>query len=423
MQQQYIFFFLISIVVVGFIFDQWLDFLNARAQKKSIPELIKAYYDEETYLKQQQYEKTKFNVSRITDLISFVAILIMLTAGGFAWLDALVRSFSSSEIIQTILFFGFIALASDLIGMPIDMYYTFVVEERFGFNRMTIKTYILDTLKGWLIAAIIGGIILSIIVWLYQKTGAWFWVLAWGTVAAFTLFMSYFYTTLLVPIFNKLTPLNEGELRSAIKLVAQKTGFSLHDIFIMDGSRRSAKGNAYFSGFGRKKSIVLFDTLINDHSTEELAAIIAHEIGHYKKKHVVSGLLLGILQMGLLFFLLSVLLTYQEVAFSIGITQPSFYIGIVLFAILYSPISTVLGIGMNLISRKNEFAADRFSAETTSPTALKSALVNLSVKNLSNLTPHRFYVFVHYSHPTLIQRVEALDGYKTIQNEHASHIE
>ncbi len=290
-----------------------------------------------------------------------------------------------------------------------DIYHTFVIEERFGFNKTTPGTFVLDKLKGWLLASVIGGGILALVVVIYEKSGSWFWVLTWLSISAFTLFISYFYTTLLVPVFNKLTPLTSGPLRDAIEQVASHSGFSLKDISIMDGSKRSTRGNAYFSGFGKKKSIVLFDTLVKEHSVEELAAVLAHEIGHYKKKHVLKGLITGILQTGLLLFVLSLLLKSPVAAFALGAAVPSFHISLIAFGILYSPVSMVLGILLNFESRKHEYEADRFALSLSQPGALQEALKKLSVKNLSNLTPHPWYVFVHYSHPTLIQRLAELN--------------
>jgi STE24 endopeptidase len=317
--------------------------------------------------------------------------------------------FSGFAIFQAMLFFGIIAFASDILSIPLDVYHTFVIEESFGFNKTTPRTFILDKLKGWILAVFVGGGLLALIVFIYEKSGAWFWILAWACISIFTLFISYFYTTLLVPMFNKLTPLPSGELRDAIEKVAVRADFSLKDISIMDGSKRSSRGNAYFSGFGRKKSIVLFDTLVNEHGVDELAAILAHEIGHYKKKHVLKGLLSGIMQTGIVLFVLSLLLKSSLPAAALGSSVSSFHLSVVAFGILYSPVSLVLGIVFNVISRKHEYEADRFAVGLSQPGALEEALKRLSVKNLSNLTPHPWYVYVHYSHPALLQRLAAIN--------------
>ena len=405
---------ILIIIISGFVFDQWINYLNTTTLSNTLPESLKGFYDEATYSRQQDYEKVNYKFSLVSDIFSFAAILGMLFLGGFAWVDELMRSWSGSAILQSILFFGILGFASDLIGLPFGIYHTFVIEEHFGFNKITPKTFILDKLKGWLLAAVVGGGILSLIVFIYEKSGSWFWVLAWISISIFTLFISYFYTTLLVPIFNKLTPLPAGELRDAIEQVATRADFSLKDISLMDGSKRSTRGNAYFSGFGRKKSIVLFDTLVQEHSVDELAAVLAHEIGHYKKKHVLKGLVSGTLQTGILLFVLSLLLKSPLPAQSLGATVQSFHMSVVAFGILYSPVSMILGIMFNSISRKHEYEADRFAVGLSKPGALQEALKRLSVKNLSNLTPHPWYVFIHYSHPALLQRLAAISRHESI---------
>lgn len=399
---------ILTIIIAGFVFDQWINYLNTTTRSNVLPEVLEGFYDEATYSKQQDYEKVKSKFSLVSDLVSFAAILLMLFMGGFAWIDEWVRSWSGSAILQSMFFFGILGFASDLLGLPFAIYHTFVIEERFGFNKTTPRTFVLDKLKGWLLGAVVGGGILALIVFIYEKSGSWFWVLAWISISVFTLFISYFYTTLLVPIFNKLTPLPAGELRDAIEKVALQADFSLKDISIMDGSKRSTRGNAYFSGFGRKKSIVLFDTLIQEHSVDELAAVLAHEIGHYKKKHVLKGLVSGIIQTGVLLFVLSLMLKSPLPALSLGADSVSFHISVIVFGILYSPVSMILGIFFNWISRKHEYEADGFAVKLSKPGALQEALKRLSVKNLSNLTPHPWYVFIHYSHPALLQRLAAI---------------
>lgn len=412
MNSQTIFILILSIVIAGFLFDQWISYLNTTTWSKVLPESLRDFYDEQTYSRQQDYERVNYKFGIFSDILSFMAIIFLLLSGGFAWLDLFVRSYTGSPILQAILFFGILGLAADLLSTPLDVYDTFVIEERFGFNKTTPRTYLLDKLKGWLLAIIIGGGLIALVVFLFEKTGSWFWVLAWAAFSGITLFISYFYTTLLVPLFNKLTPLPTSELREAIEKVAVQAGFSLKDIFIMDGSKRSSKGNAYFSGFGRKKSIVLFDTLVSDHGIDELVAVLAHEIGHYKKKHVLKGLLIGIAQTGVLLFILSLLLQSPLLAKALGASEPSFHIGLVTFGILFSPVSVVLGIALNLLSRKHEYEADRFASVFSQPGSLQKALKKLSIKNLGNLTPHPWYVFVHYSHPPLLQRIAALDGFQ-----------
>jgi len=409
MTPQLLFNILIVITIAGFVFDQWISFLNTTTRSNKLPEALKGFYDEETYSKQQDYESVNYRFGLISDGLSFVVILLMLFLGGFAWVNTIVTAYTDSAILQAILFFGILVFASDLLSIPLDVYHTFVIEERFGFNKTTPATYVFDKLKGWLLGAVIGGGILALIIFIYEKSGSWFWVLAWISISIFTLFISYFYTTLLVPVFNKLTPLPAGELRDSIEKVATLAGFSLKDISIMDGSKRSSRGNAYFSGFGRKKSIVLYDTLVNEHSVDELTAVLAHEIGHYKKKHVLKGLVTGVMQTGVLLFVLSLLLKSSLPSLALGASVASFHISVIAFGILYSPVSTILGILFNSVSRKHEYEADRFAVRFSKPGALQEALKRLSVKNLSNLTPHPWYVFIHYSHPTLLQRLEAIN--------------
>jgi STE24 endopeptidase len=409
MSPQTLLYIILAIIIAGFVFDQFINYLNTTTRSNSLPETLKGFYDESTYSLQQDYERENYRFGIVSDVLSFLAILAMLLLGGFAWIDGLVRTITDSAILLAIFFFGIIAIASDLLSIPLEVYHTFVIEERFGFNKTTPKTFVIDKLKGWLLATIIGGGILSLIIFIYEKSGSWFWVLAWISISVFTLFISYFYTTLLVPIFNKLKPLPAGKLRDAIEQVAKQADFNLKDISIMDGSKRSTRGNAYFSGFGRKKSIVLFDTLVNEHSVDELAAVLAHEIGHYKKKHVLKGLISGIVQTGVLLFLLSLLLKSPIPAFALGASVPSFHMSVIAFGILYSPLSMILGIMFNSVSRKHEYEADRFAVSLSKRGALQEALKRLSVKNLSNLTPHPWYVFIHYSHPALLQRLAAIE--------------
>jgi len=404
-----LYYIILAIILANFAFDQWISYLNTTTRSNILPDVLKGFYDEETYSRQQDYDRDNYRFGLVSDMLSLLAILAMLVFGGFAWIDSFVRLYTDSAILMAIFFFGIIAFASDLLSIPLEVYHTFVIEERFGFNKTTPKTFVIDKLKGWLLTAVIGGGILSLIIFIYEKSGSWFWLLAWICISVFTLFISYFYTTLLVPIFNKLTPLPAGELRDAIELVAARADFNLKDISIMDGSKRSTRGNAYFSGFGRKKSIVLFDTLVNEHSVDELAAVLAHEIGHYKKKHVLKGLISGILQTGVLLFLLSLFLKSSMPALALGALAASFHISVIAFGILYSPFSMVLGIIFNSISRNHEYEADSFAVSLSQPGALQKALKQLSVKNLSNLTPHPWYVFIHYSHPALLQRLAAID--------------
>ncbi len=403
---------ILLIIILDYLFDRVMDYLNASRWSKTLPEELKGIYDEEKYRKAQEYSRVNRRLGTITSTLSFVFILLMLIFGGFGYLDDFVRQYASHDVWMALLFFGILGLASDILSTPFDLYGTFVIEERFGFNRTTPKTYVLDKLKGWMLALVLGGGLLAVFVWFYHTAGSLFWLYAWILFSAFSIFMMMFYSTLIVPIFNKQTPLEEGELRSAIEAFAEKAGFKLDNVFVIDGSKRSAKANAYFSGLGPKKRIVLFDTLIKEHTTEELVAVLAHEIGHYKKKHTTRGMLVSLVHTGIMLYLLGLFINRPELSGALGASEPSFHMGILAFGLLYSPVSLVLGILGNRLSRKYEYQADAFAAENYDPQPLMEALKKLSVNHLSNLRPHPAYVYVHYSHPPLLKRLEHLEGSK-----------
>ncbi len=409
-------FFIIIIVILSldYLFERYLDYLNGTYLSFELPNELAGIYDSDKYRKSQEYFKANQKFSMLTSTISLIGILLMLFFNGFAFVDNLARQYTSNPILLALLFFGIIGFVADILFTPFSVYDTFVIEEKFGFNKTTVKTFILDKLKGWLLGAVIGGSLLSFIIWIYNSTGNMFWVYAWIAMSVFTIFFTMFYSTIIVPLFNKQTPLEAGELRSAIEEFAVKAGFKLDNIFVIDGSKRSAKSNAYFSGLGSKKRIVLYDTLIKQHTVEELVAVLAHEIGHYKKKHTLTGIILSVLQTGFMLFILSFFIQKDSplsaaLCSALGAAKPSFHIGIVAFGILYTPLSFILGLGMNILSRKHEYEADRYAGEKYSPLPLQSALKKLSVDNLSNLRPHPLYVFFHYSHPTLLQRINALE--------------
>ena len=405
---QILFYVIIALLVADFIFERILEYLNSTQWSNELPKEVRDIYDEEKYRQQQNYEKANFRFSLISSTFSFVVMLLMFLLNGFAWVNSLALSVSVNPILTALVFFGILLLASDLVNTPFSIYETFVIEEKFGFNKTTPKTFVLDKLKGYLLGAIIGGGLLALIIYLYELTTTSFWIYAWLVISLFSLLMVLFYSDLIVPLFNKQTPLPEGELKLAIENFSSKVGFKLDNIYVIDGSKRSTKANAYFTGFGSKKRIVLYDTLINDMTTNELVAVLAHEIGHYKKHHVLWSLLLGILQTGIVLFIFSLFVGSPELSAALGVETPSFHIGLIAFGILYSPISMITGLAMNIFSRRNEYQADAFAAENFSVDELASALKKLSVKNLSNLRPHPAYVFFHYSHPTLLQRLKAL---------------
>lgn len=408
-----IFWIIIAIIVLDFIFENYLDYLNTSRMSKKLPDEVKGIYDEEKYKKQQAYQKENQRFGMITGTFSFMLILGMFIFYGFAYVDMIAWSITANSILAALLFFGILMFASDILNIPFSIYDTFVIEEKYGFNKTKPKTFVFDKIKGWLLGAIIGGGLLALVISIYQKTQNMFWIYAWLVVAVFSIFMSMFYSNLIVPLFNKQTPLEEGELRNAIEEFAQKVGFKLDNIFVIDGSKRSAKANAYFTGLGPKKRIVLYDTLISDMETEELVAVLAHEIGHYKKNHIIQGLIISLIQTGIVLFIFSLLIDSPLLSQALGVEEPNFHIGLIAFGILYSPVSFVLGIFMNMLSRKNEYQADAFAAENYKPEALASALKKLSVKNLSNLTPHPRYVFFNYSHPPLLKRLKHLKKFES----------
>ena len=404
-----IFFLILIIPIIGFITERYLDYLNSLMWSDSLPEKLKGICDEEEYRKTQLYQKENNRLSLWSSSINLVVILIMIIAGGFAVVDNLARTLSANSVIISLVFFGIIAFASDIINIPFGYYDTFVIEKKYGFNTMTIRTFITDHIKSWFIALLVGIPVLGLITWFYYKTGKNFWWYAWGLITVFSVFINLFYSELIVPLFNKQTPLPEGSLRTMIETFSQKTGFRLRNIYIIDGSKRSTKANAYFSGFGPKKRIVLYDTLQKELSEEEIVAVLAHEIGHYKKKHVLLNLIFSILITGIMLFLLSIVINSPSFSQALGSQNTSFHLGLIVFGILYSPLSLIIGLLTNYISRKNEFAADKFVRDNFRPEVLGEALKKLSVKNLSNMIPHPVYVFFHYSHPTLLQRLEKLE--------------
>jgi len=403
-----IFVLIVAVLVFGYLLEQVLDLLNLKHTLPELPEELKGIFDEEEYRKSQLYKRDNTRFSFITSTLSLVVVGLVFFLGGFGWLDRWIAGFISNYILFVLVFFGILAFAGDILSTPFAIYSTFVIEERYGFNRTTPKTFVLDKLKGWILGMIIGGGLLALVTWIYMLTGPWFWLIVLGVVTLFSLFMTMFYSNLIVPLFNKQTPLEDGSLRARIEEFAKGVKFRLDNIFVMDGSKRSSKANAYFTGLGPKKRIVLFDTLIKDLKEEEIVAVLAHEVGHNKKRHTTSGLVLSILQTALTLYLFSLFVGEDSFAVALGGSEASFHLGLIAFGILYSPISTLLGIGTNLFSRRNEYQADRYARDNYGSEELISSLKILSKNNLSNLTPHPTYVFFHYSHPTLLQRIKAL---------------
>ncbi len=410
MNAQSLFYLLIAILIFSFLLDKILELLNAKHYNDPIPKILNDVYDATEYKKSQAYKRTNYKFGNLTALFSLLLTLGFFFFDGFAHVDALARNLVNNEILVTLVFFGIIMIGSDIITTPFSYYKTFVIEERFGFNKTTKKTFVFDKIKGWLMTIIVGGVILGALTWFYQKTGASFWLYAWLLISVFTLFMNLFYSRLIVPLFNKQTPLEEGNLRTAISNYAKTVGFNLNKIFVIDGSKRSTKANAYFSGFGSEKRVTLYDTLINDLEDEEIVAVLAHEVGHYKRKHIIFNLIASILLTGFTLYILSLFISNPLLSEALGVEQPSFHIGLIAFGILYSPLSEITGLIMNWFSRKFEYQADDYAKNTFKAAPLISSLKKLSKNSLSNLTPHKAYVFMHYSHPTLLDRINNLNS-------------
>ena len=401
---------LIFLVSFNYIFSTILEYINDNNWKDHIPKSLKDFYDKDKYKKAKEYKKANGKLSFFSSTINFSITIFLLTLGLYGKVSDYFMINFDNIFIQSSLFFLTFYLFNLIVSIPFQYYSTFYIETKFGFNKTTINTFILDKLKGVFLALIIGGALLYATLLVYSKISDGFWIYLWLGLSFFTLFMNMFYTSLIVPLFNKLVPISEGSLKEKIETYSKKIGYSLNNIFIIDGSKRSTKANAYFSGIGPKKTIALFDTLVEKHSEEELVAVLAHEVGHFKKKHIYQGLILSIIQIGLITFLLELCLNNSELINSLGGKINSFHLGLVVFSMLYSPIGLITGIFMNILSRKNEYEADKFAKETYNGDALVLALKKLSVNSLSNLYPHPFYVFVHYSHPPLIKRLEALSS-------------
>ena len=403
-----LFYIIIAILVINFIIDKVLDALNATQFNNAVPEELNDVYDDSEYKKSQDYKRTNYKFGIITSTFSLLLTLAFLVFDGFEYIDNIARSYSENSIVIALIFFGIIMIGSDIISTPFSYYKTFVIEEKFGFNKTTRKLFIVDKIKGWIMLAILGGGILAIIIWFYESTGKHFWLYAWALVALFTIFMNMFYSRLIVPLFNKQTPLESGILRDKISEYAKTVGFTLDKIFVIDGSKRSTKANAYFSGFGSEKRVTLYDTLIKDLDDDEIVAVLAHEVGHYKKKHIIINLTVSILVTGLTLYILSLFISNPLLSNALGVDKQSFHIGLIAFGILYSPLSEITGLIMNYFSRKFEYQADDYAKNTYTSAPLISSLKKLSKNSLSNLTPHSAYVFMHYSHPTLYDRVKNL---------------
>lgn len=402
-------FLLVAIAVFDFAIDQTLDFLNARNMKTKPPGRLEGLYDADRYAKAQAYHKTKSRFGFITSTFSLILALLLLFMGGFGLLDAYLRPYIEQPILLSLVYFGVLFVLADLVNIPFSYYFTFVIEERFGFNKTTHKTFAMDKVKSYLLTLVIGGLLGYPLLWIISELGNQFWLLAFVLVGLFIFLTNMFYASVILPLFNKLNPLPDGSLKDAIMGYAQRVNFPLENVYIIDGSKRSTKANAFFSGFGKRKKIVLFDTLIEKHTDDQLVAILAHEVGHYKKHHVVWSLLLGLIQMGITLYIMSWVIFDEQLSLALGGEVMAIHLNFIGFGLLYTPISRTTGLLMSMMSRKNEYEADAFAVQTFAAKPLQEALQQLSISSLVNLTPHPLYVFVNYSHPTLLQRIEAMD--------------
>jgi len=408
MSVETIFYIIIAIFLGETLLTKVLGYLNTTRWSEQLPKELSWIYDDKKYTKSQKYEKAKYKFGWISSIPTFFIMLAILVFWWFWELDELLRSYIANDILLTLAFFGVISVVSTIISLPFSYYGTFVLEEKFGFNKMTRWLFFSDAIKWLFLSALIWGPLLALIVWIYTLVWENFWLYAWGISVAFSLFFMMFYSSLIVPLFNKQTPLEDWELKTAINDFAKKVWFTLTDIYVIDGSKRSSKANAYFSWFGPKKRIVLFDTLINDLSMQELVAVLAHEIGHYKRKHTIQMLTLSTIQTGIILYIFSLTLSLPAVSQALWWVEQSFHLWAVAFGILFTPISIIFGMLTSVFSRKNEYEADDYARENYSWEHLSNALIKLSRNNLSNLRPHPAYEFFYYSHPTVLKRLNAL---------------
>lgn len=401
--------FILAVLLISYALDTIVALLNLRSLDPELPQEFIGTFDSEEYARSQEYTRTTTRFGIFQNSIMTPVTIIFILAGGFNWVDTLARSFGLESISTGLIFTGLLLLLSGSISLPFSVYSTFVIEERFGFNKTTVKTFILDIIKSVLLSILIGAPVLAAILWFFALGGKLAWVYCWLIVVAFILIMQFLAPVLIMPLFNKFTPLEDGELKDRITRYARRENFRMKGIYTMDGSKRSTKLNAFFTGFGKFRRIVFFDTLIEKLSSGEIISVLAHEMGHYKKKHIFKMMAASIVQMGVMFYILSLFLENKGLFAAFRMEHVSIYASLIFFGFLYSPISMLLGIIGNWFSRKYEYEADLYAAKTTAgPDDLISGLKKLSVSNLSNLTPHPLHVFLNYSHPPVLKRILTL---------------
>jgi STE24 endopeptidase len=385
------------------------DLLTLRHLQPTLPREFRDTFDEAEYERAQQYTRTTIRFGLLSSTFGLAVLLAFWFAGGFEWLDTVVRGWGFGPLVTGLCYVGLLVLGRGALSLPFSVYSTFVIEERFGFNETTPKTYVLDLLKSIALGVAIGGPLLAAILWFFQSTGPYGWIYAWIVVTAVMLLLQFFAPRYLMPLFNDFEPLGEGDLRDSILSYADEVDFPVNEVYVMDGSRRSNKANAFFTGFGSHRRIVLFDTLVEQLSVDELLSVVAHEMGHYKLHHIPQRIAISVTQTGVLFLLLSVFLQVEGLFQAFYVDQPAVYTGLLFFGLLYSPVDLLLSIPLNAWSRHHEFQADRFALDTTGQgETLISGLKRLAETNLSNLTPHPLTVTLDYSHPPLLERIGAL---------------
>lgn len=401
--------FILCVLVVGYLLDLTISILTLRSLQPILPEEFSGIYDADEYKRSQEYTRVNLRFSLLQDTIMLPLTIAFIMLGGFNLLDQWARSFGFSTIPTGLLFTGLLLLLGGLVHLPFSVYSTFVIENRFGLNRTTFKIFILDILKTIVLVVVLGGPILALILWFFEQGGDLAWLYCWLLVVAFTVIMQFLAPVVIMPLFNRFTPLADGELKQAITEYARTQDFALQGIYTMDGSKRSNRLNAFFTGFGRFRRIVFFDTLVEKLTVDELVVILAHEMGHFKKKHILKMMVSSILQTGLMFYILSLFVRNPGLFEAFGMEHLSVYAGLVFFGFLYSPISTLLSVVGNVFSRKYEYQADGYAVGTTGKgRELIAALKKLCLANLSNLTPHPLQVFLQYSHPPVLRRIEAI---------------
>ena len=401
---------LILIFLLGdYFLEQILSYLNIKALDDTVPEEFQDTINAEKYRKSQEYTRATSKFGLVQSTFSIVVLLIFLLSGGFNSVDLFIRSFHQGPIITGVLYIGVLLLLSSILALPFSFYSTFVIEERFGFNNTTIKTFCTDIIKGLFLSALIGIPILYLILWFFETTGGLAWLYCWIGLTLISVILQFLAPVLIMPLFNKFIPLEDGNLKEKVLSFAKKASFSIQGIYTMDGSKRSSKLNAFFTGFGKFRKIVFYDTLLEKLDDDEIIAVLAHEMGHYKHRHLFKMMAISICQTGLLFFLLSLFIGNENLFAAFQMENVSTYGALIFFSFIFSPVNLLLGIAVNILSRKHEFQADRYAASSPSRgKALINGLKKLSVANLSNLTPHQVMVFFHYSHPPVLQRIQAL---------------